>query len=173
MIKELKKWNYESPVESIGASVFYSWESLFLLRLMGDWEFEDGNKEKSDYYRSFQWEQWFMKALSKWTKGEDYTPEICGLQVKIIDPKLGHCGSLLVKTFREALADLTEKLGEDITLWTWGNLHRQHFKHPLSRSVLKPFFHKSFAAPGGRRSLNVALYYSVADSSFDSLHAPN
>lgn len=171
-ISVLGMWNFESPVQSIGATLYYSWENEFILSLLGDFDFEGGMKEKAGFYKAFQWEQWFMKNLREWVQGKSLTSKICGTK-KSINYDNKSCINLLVKAFEGAVQGLKLKFGEDMNLWRWGNLHRQHYKHALTRSPLKPFFHKSYAAPGSRRSLNVAVYYSVAESGFDSLHSPN
>ncbi|MBV8828179.1 MAG: penicillin acylase family protein [Acidobacteriaceae bacterium] len=47
---------------------------------------------------------------------------------------------LLAKSLDEALAEIERRLGPDQTRWTWGNLHKARFRHPLNLG----------AAPEGR-----------------------
>jgi penicillin G amidase len=39
---------------------------------------------------------------------------------------------LLDKSLTEALAEIERRLGPDQSHWTWGNLHRVYFRHPLN-----------------------------------------
>ncbi len=39
---------------------------------------------------------------------------------------------LLSKSLDEALADIERRLGSDEAHWTWGNLHKVYFRHPLN-----------------------------------------
>ncbi len=53
-------------------------------------------------------------------------------------------GSVFSAALRQAIADLKEMLGGDISQWQWGRLHRTHPQHPLSlvfpefRELLNP-----------------------------------
>ncbi len=40
---------------------------------------------------------------------------------------------LVSATLRQALDELTERLGEDMGNWTWGKIHHTRPRHPLSR----------------------------------------
>ncbi len=113
-----------------------------------------------------------MKGLRAWTEGRDLSSKVCGASSKGRS-SLGSCGALLVRSFHEAIEELTQKLGSDMRVWEWGHLHRMHFKNTFSQTPLKPFFHKSYPSAGSRRSLDIALYYSAAESGFDALHSAN
>jgi penicillin amidase len=47
------------------------------------------------------------------------------------DPRAGR-DSALVDSLRDAVADLTQRLGPDPTAWCWGRLHEAHFRHMLA-----------------------------------------
>lgn len=38
----------------------------------------------------------------------------------------------IVQAFRQALSEIEDRLGADMTAWAWGNLHRVHLRHVLS-----------------------------------------
>jgi penicillin G amidase len=40
---------------------------------------------------------------------------------------------VLSESLAEAIAEIREKLGPDSAQWTWGNLHKAHFDHPLGK----------------------------------------
>ncbi len=42
-----------------------------------------------------------------------------------------HTNELLASTLDEALAEIETRLGGDQSQWTWGNLHKVYFRHPL------------------------------------------
>ena len=43
-----------------------------------------------------------------------------------------HLDDLLSRSLDEALAEIQRRLGPDQSRWTWGNLHKVFFRHPLS-----------------------------------------
>ena len=45
---------------------------------------------------------------------------------------------LLIQSFKSAVMNLADKLGNDINEWAWGNLHKTNHQHPLS-SVYKEY----------------------------------
>jgi len=50
-------------------------------------------------------------------------------------------GEIITKSFREAVIDLRQRLGENIPKWSWGTLHTLTFKHPLGQH---PFLRRAF-----------------------------
>ncbi len=50
-------------------------------------------------------------------------------------------GEIITKSFREAVIDLRQRLGENISKWSWGTLHSLAFKHPLGQH---PFLRRAF-----------------------------
>ena len=68
---------------------------------------------------------------------------------------------ILAQSFREAVADLTIRLGENIRTWRWGRLHNLTFFHPIGRKI--PLLQHvmnigPFPVGGGSGSINAALY---------------
>jgi penicillin G amidase len=45
--------------------------------------------------------------------------------------KIPQANALLSQSLKEAFSDLERRLGPDRSHWTWGNLHRAYFRHPL------------------------------------------
>ncbi len=41
---------------------------------------------------------------------------------------------ILVKSLEKAITRTRELLGEDVTAWSWGSLHKVHFTHPLANN---------------------------------------
>jgi penicillin amidase len=68
---------------------------------------------------------------------------------------------LVRSTFRTAVEETRERLGEDPAHWRWGDLHHVAFQHPLSsysKSAATAFNVGSFPTPGGPFTLNLSLF---------------
>ena len=49
---------------------------------------------------------------------------------------------IAIKSFKEAVADITDREGHDTTRWKWGNFHTLTLRHPLTKvEVLDKIFH--------------------------------
>lgn len=67
----MNSWNLNAEEDSIGASLFYVWETSILAGLFEGFEFKNGLDEKLSYFRNFMWETWFIGRLRDWAKGKD------------------------------------------------------------------------------------------------------
>jgi penicillin amidase len=77
--------------------------------------------------------------------------------------------ALLLQTLQAAEQKLSTKLGPDPKSWTWGNLHRVSFKHPLDHVTPAAdalFDRGPFSRPGDNSTVD-ATYFG--GSSFDQL----
>jgi penicillin amidase len=63
---------------------------------------------------------------------------------------------IAVRSFKEALTSLEQKLGKNIARWQWGRIHKVEFRHSLARGRFgKMFFNLGpFAFPGDGESVN-------------------
>ncbi len=59
--------------------------------------------------------------------------------------------ALLDQTLDTSLAEIRERLGPDEKEWTWGNLHKAHFRHPLGQAS---FDLPSRSRPGDAYTVN-------------------
>jgi penicillin amidase len=59
--------------------------------------------------------------------------------------------ALLAKTLETSLTEIRERLGPDQTEWTWGNLHKAYFRHPLGAATLELPAH---SRPGDAYTVN-------------------
>lgn len=68
------------------------------------------------------------------------------------------CQDLVQQSWREAVALLKQKLGDDPSSWQWGDLHRFYMDHPILRKL--PYIHEcltpSFPVDGDNASVNRA-----------------
>ena len=65
---------------------------------------------------------------------------------------------IIYQTYQDTIMYLEEKLGKNNNRWTWGNLHKVNFVHPLG-SVIN-FFNAGglHSSPGGLYTVNVGTY---------------
>lgn len=50
-------------------------------------------------------------------------------------------GTILTKSFHEAMASLENQLGTDMSKWKWGEVHQLEHQHPLGNvGIFRPFF---------------------------------
>lgn len=60
---------------------------------------------------------------------EDTTSNATSWFDDIITPEIESKEQIIIKSFIEAVNYLTEKFGDDITKWKWGDIHKVTFKH--------------------------------------------
>ncbi|PTA67577.1 penicillin acylase family protein [Deinococcus arcticus] len=78
--------------------------------------------------------------------------ELCAVQGR------GNCAALLTRSLDAALADLRTRLGNDMTSWTYGQLHQVASNHRAfgKVSALAWLFNHAAPTPGGTNTVNVA-----------------
>lgn len=54
---------------------------------------------------------------------------------------------IIKKSMLEAVAELSDRIGDDPTDWRWGDIHTMRFEHPMGKKL--PFFNLSPIATGG------------------------
>lgn len=67
---------------------------------------------------------------------------------------------IVTKSYQDAVASLTNQLGDNVNSWTWNRVHRVEYKHPLgSVSILRPFFNVGvFEISGANEVINNVMY---------------
>ena len=68
--------------------------------------------------------------------------------------------TVLTKSFREAIDELSSRFGPNPMKWKWGDLHETCFEHPLGRiPVIGLVFNRGpVSTPGSRYTVNVAAF---------------
>lgn len=68
------------------------------------------------------------------------------------------CDDIVRIALDKALDDLEEQLGDDMSLWQWGDAHHIQYSHAIFSDVwfLRPFFHRSIPNGGDTFTVNVA-----------------
>lgn len=81
---------------------------------------------------------------------------------------------IFIKSFKKAIMEINEELGEDISSWQWERVHFIEHPHAFSTiSVLKQFFHIGpFSAPGGNETINNAGFILNGDGIYTAHYGP-
>jgi penicillin amidase len=66
------------------------------------------------------------------------------------------CKVVLAEALTHALGSLQQKIGNDMSQWHWGDLHRAHFRHPIFSGIplIGRFADLSIASDGGDATVN-------------------
>jgi len=114
----LKQWNYFADYNSPAPAIYSEW----LSRMM-HLTFEDDMGEKM--FRLYTGTKLTMGVLEYMIHHDSpYFDD-----KKTEEPETRD--DIMRRAFREAVANLTEKLGEKMDKWSWGELHTVEFSHPL------------------------------------------
>lgn len=118
-LKQVDQWNFYNDVDSIGATVFNYWFDSLLMAIFGD----ELTEKQLFMYTSLD-DSWIaLQDLLRDTDThwwDDITTPDRETAAQIMTRSLGH-----------ACEKLTQDLGEDVTAWRWGDVHRLLFKHPF------------------------------------------
>jgi penicillin amidase len=76
----------------------------------------------------------------------------------VLTPAIESCADTTGEALDAALDDLTERMGENMEKWRWGDVHRTQYPHnPFSEvPLLKPIFHRSIENGGDGYTVDVA-----------------
>ncbi len=167
VLDAINSWDGKMDRESIGATIAMSWISHFSRNIVEDELNSVG--VASDAKRSLEHiveieNQPFIEKVLR-----DDKNIWCDIVSTIHQES---CKDIIFKSFNLAVEELTEKYGDDIEGWRWGDVHVSHFAHfPFSKSEFSPdksmyegvitkfvgeFFHRSIETPGSGGTINVA-----------------
>jgi penicillin amidase len=72
--------------------------------------------------------------------------------------------AMIAAAFRDAVAELAGKLGEDASRWRWGDLHTVTFRHQLgTRKLLERFVNRGPFPVGGSGNAPAGMAYPLAE----------
>jgi penicillin amidase len=91
----------------------------------------DGNLSL-DSQQALIYEVWLSRLSGKLTAKVLPVPRTNPRAVLASLKTIPQLDALLDKSLTEALADIERRLGPDQSHWTWGNLHRVYFRHPIN-----------------------------------------
>jgi len=85
---------------------------------------------------------------------------------------LEDCTVTVSTAFMNAIAGMSERLGDDPAAWRWGDLHQARFEHPVLRRipVLRDLFAVTIPTDGGDFTLNRGTPQATRKSPFTHVH---
>ena len=157
----LKQWDGNSTADSAAAAIFGAWFHHLAPALAGD---DLGKLLVDRYSERFTFVTRFARRTvtandASWC--DDKTT-----------PAAETCDDTVTAALRAALADLTQRLGGDISLWRWDGVHRAIFPHQGLDAVkaLRPILSRSVPNGGDWSTVNVAP--AAAEAPYDQKQLP-
>ncbi len=152
----LQLWDGNNTLESIAPTIYNKWISLYLKNT-----FED-EMGKTDF-------NYFLKThLSKRVVASQIQKDSSIWWDDINTSRILETRKdILSKSFTEAISQLEQELGKDITNWTWNRVHILEHKHPIGtiESLRKYFNVGPFPVNGSREVINNMLFdYDVSST---------
>lgn len=141
----LKHWNYESEIDSVGASIYHHFDFYLLQNILDELSL----KARNQYlYTTSSWylkERLFDDPNNLWW-------DIKATQVKET------MNDIVILSFKKTIADLENKFGSQVSNWQWGKLHTLEFPHPfgMNKYMAKIFNVGPFPVKG---SINVINHF--------------
>lgn len=115
-------WDYDMNAGLVAPSLFEFFRISFIKNLLADELgplFNQLPNVTKDYY--------IYRILK--TGPDEWVDNINTPEKEVLD-------DILIKSFKECVASLTKKYGEDQTKWKWGNIHKITIEHPLGTVAL-------------------------------------
>ncbi len=161
VLNEYLIWDGLSSKESTGASIYHMWNYYLMYNIFSDELGVQGFKnfgKTAELWHSFK-ELLFQQSNPFWDN--IHTDHVESAQ------------EIMTKTFKQAVANLKERLGHKLSQWNWGKLHKAEYKHALGRrSPLNYIFNIGpIEANGGRYTIN-NLAHKKSTNNFEVVHAP-
>jgi penicillin G amidase len=143
----LQQWNKDAAADSAAAAVFSAWFQQLAPTLVGD---DLGPILAGRYAERFSFVTRFVtETVNRGDSGwcDDRRTEVRET-----------CDDAVTAALRQAVADLTERLGSDMSRWRWDAVHRAEFPHQGLDAVraLRPILSRSVPNGGDWSTVNVA-----------------
>lgn len=157
----LEKWDGKSDTNSVGSTIYHSWNYFLSYHVFID---ELGEDDFVKLALSAD----FWHAYKKLLKNLDHS---FWDDIKTNRVETGK--EILLKTFRLVVKDLTDKLGHHPEYWNWGKLHTVEYEHPLGKVKPLNLIYNIGPVPakGGRYVIN-NLGHKKHLNDFRVVHAP-
>ena len=143
----LSGWNYDMNADLVAPSVFEYFRISLNKHLLSD-ELEELFDQLFYLVKDYYIYRILSVGPDSWVD-DKATPE-----TETLD-------DIILRSFKECVANMTHELGEDQTKWTWGNIHKIVVSHPLGSAVPlldKVFNFNSDAYPVGGSNHTVCPY---------------
>ena len=115
----LEQWDFRHDVDNVGATVFNYWINNLLKEIFSD---EMSESEFATYATLDQ----------NWVTLQDLleTPDAAWWD-DIATEKRETAGDIVTRSLKRACGTIAQDLGEDVSSWRWGSVHRVTYKHPF------------------------------------------
>lgn len=157
-VDALASWNFEADEKSVAASVWITfWEKYMHLTFDPHWEHYKVPDIKTVKVSPAR--PGLNQVLQVWTLSDPQNHFFT-------DPRTGEkrdANTVMLQAFQATVADLGQRLGGDVSTWTWERIHSRKL---LALSKLEPLGYGPRGAEGDYFTLNVA-------GEFESTHGPS
>jgi len=116
-LTNLSGWDYDMNAGLVAPAVFEYFRISFNKNLLSD--------ELSELFDQLFYlakDYYIYRILS--TEPDSWVDDISTPEMETLD-------DIILKSFKDCVASMTDQLGEDQAKWTWGNVHRIIIAHPM------------------------------------------
>jgi penicillin G amidase len=154
-LEMLRAWNFDASGASAAEAIFEAWFHQLAPTLVGD----DLGRVMSDYKGRFTFiTRFVLNTLSN---------DADGFCDNVTTPRRETCDDAVTEALHTGVADLTRRLGGDMTRWRWDAVHHAVFPHSGldAVAVLRPLLSRSVPNGGDWSTVNVGPV--AADNLFE------
>jgi penicillin amidase len=143
-VERLQTWDFDTTTDSVAATIYHE----FLIRFARNTFIDDMGEELAGKYLD-NYYLWIERFVAFVQQGSRWFDNVRTEKVEARD-------DIAAESFKEAIASLRERLGENMSRWRWGLVHTVEFRHPLddNRLVRRIFNYGPFPFPGDGESVN-------------------
>jgi penicillin amidase len=156
----LRQWNFDAAADSAATAIFEAWFYQLAPTLVGD---DLGPLVTERYEERFSFVTRFVEhtlAVNDVTWCDDRTTA-----------KQETCDDAVTSALHNGVADLTKRLGGDMTRWRWDAVHVAVFPHQLGAvAALRPILSRSVPNGGDWSTVNVGA--AAADHLYEQHAVP-
>lgn len=142
-VRLLRQWDYQAADDRVGCSIFHAWLKWMVMNLIGK-QVSAEMRDRLCFMGRVPLD--VLQRLFDGQTAHDWLGEL-GLSLD----------ELILHSLAEALAELEELLGPDMTSWQWGRFHTLRVVHGLPDLSLGPF-----PADGSIDTVHNAVYPLLA-----------
>jgi penicillin amidase len=114
----LSNWDYDMNKDLVAPSVFEFFRKSFITNLLAD-ELQDLLRQMPSIAKDY-----YIYRILK-TGPDGFVDNINTPQKETLD-------DIILKSFKDCVASLSEQFGDDQTKWIWGSIHKITIEHPLA-----------------------------------------
>ncbi len=143
----LNSWDGVTSKRSIATTIYQAWVNHLGNHIIKDDLKKNQNNDLYTYFSDRRLALFLLDVLeaekSAWCDN-------------VFTPKIDTCMDAVKWALNDAILELEERMGENMTEWQWGKIHKTQFPHrPFSQIFfLKPFFHREIENGGAHSTVN-------------------